>query len=227
MAPRSGSTHRRLLSVSILAGGVLVAAAAYGSISQREDDADSAVVARRLAGPRFPTFMPEHGSTSVRVVSFIDVQCEGCAKLIPAYLQTIEEKQRVTGVRIDFQLRHYPLDAACNPLMPGSSASAGCALAQVVEAVRERDGAPAALDAALMLMASPGLRSAHVSVSGFDQAWLDQHSVRLLSRVREDIAAGIAHGVLATPTLFVNGIRLRSPDQKMFDRILDAVIHTR
>ena len=78
--------------------------------------------AEPVSGARFGA-RPITGSrdASVEIVDFVDVQCPHCAHL----LETLEQIRReLSGVPFSTETRYFPLDGACNGVLPRSSGDA-------------------------------------------------------------------------------------------------------
>ena len=186
---------------------------------------DDVYVGRMLREARSADLLPKR-SQDVRVICFFDVECPWCAKNVPEYVDILRSRQQEHhGVNISFELRHYPLDVKCNPLGTTPRATMACEGAVVLEAVADRYGPGKTLSAAMAVMrATPKSRSLMARIVNIDEEWITANHQRLLEKVNADIDLGLSHGVLGTPAVVVNGLRLRSPTPKVFGAVLDREI---
>ena len=134
----------------------------------------------------------------VTVVVFTDFQCPNCGLNHPM----IEEVTRSYGNSVRLVIRDFPLDMHENALKAAEAANAAYAQGKFFEYAELLFKNQQALDiSSLKKYATEiGLNRAK-----FDAA-LAQGTYEL--EVSHDIADGMSYGVLGTPTVFVNGVRV-------------------
>lgn len=136
----------------------------------------------------------------VTVIMFSDFQCSACAATHPMLKKVMDQ---FSG-KIRFVVRDYPLESIHENAFQAARA-AGAAHAQgkffeYTELLYKNQGA---LDTASLkkYAAQIGLNAAQ-----FD---IDFNSEKIAAEIRKDIADGEDYGINSTPTIFVNGRRVR------------------
>ncbi|MDX2502296.1 MAG: thioredoxin domain-containing protein [Deltaproteobacteria bacterium] len=146
---------------------------------------------------------------TVTVVEFSDFLCPYCAKAAK-YL-------KLAGAgnydKARFVFRHYPLDKSCNRRLSSNVHPGACLLAEGAVCAQEQDKFWDYHDIAFETK-SPISRSVLSNIAagiGLDINAFDSclNSGRGLKVVNEDIKAAVNAGVTGTPTIFINGRRLR------------------
>lgn len=138
------------------------------------------------------------------VVEFSDYECPFCARAHEALKGLLAGRTDVTFVK-----RHFPLDAACNPIMKRQMHPQACALA-LGAICAERQGRFAEMDDALFANQQAKRPLEEVAVRAgldlprFRACLVEPETARRLS---DDIATGIQIGLKATPTYVVNGVQ--------------------
>jgi hypothetical protein len=180
-------------------------------------------IERALAEPRSPDFLPPDDPSSVRVICFLDVECDWCVRRFPEYIDLFESRQRrKPDAKMSMEVRHFPLDGECNPLVSPGRGSGGCRGAVVLEAVEEIFGDGKIAARARGLMQGDRVTMGEMSQRmGVDSGWLEANYFRLRRAVEADIDLGLANGILMTPTVVINGVTLRSPNADVFAAVLD------
>jgi protein-disulfide isomerase len=139
----------------------------------------------------------------VTIVEYSDFQCPFCATVVPT-LRTLQEKY---GDRLTVVFRHFPIESI-HPYAKPAAIAAECAGQQgKFEAYHD------ALFAAQESIGKVSWRNIAASVgvaelNEFDHCVRDE---RYAERVAQDLRSGIRIGVPGTPTIVVNGMRLRGP----------------
>jgi len=215
---------KRLSLVSVGAGCAAVAVLQF--VLPRVPSADAFYVDRVVTDPRSVDFLPGTASGDVRVICFLDLECPWCAKKLPTYVDVVESRRRAwPGVNIAIELRHYPLDMECNPLASARKATLGCEGAAVLEAVAELYGRHEVLRTAQSLMAGQRKSLSQMARDAkIDGNWLEANYARLLRNVEADVDLGLSNGVLVTPTVVVNGVKLRSPSPEVLAAVVDREV---
>ncbi len=151
----------------------------------------------------------------VKVIMFSDFQCSACAATHPML------KRVIAGFdgKVRFVVRDFPLESVHGNSFDAARA-AGAANAQgkffeYIELLYKNQGA---LDAGSLkkYAAQIGLNAAQ-----FD---IDFNSERTAAEVRKDMADGEALGISGTPTIFVNGRRVRNISPESIASAIEAAI---
>jgi|CXWL01.1.fsa_nt_gi protein-disulfide isomerase len=136
----------------------------------------------------------------VTVVMFSDFQCSACAATHPMLKKVMEQ---FPG-KVRFVVRDYPLESIHeNAFIAAQAASAANAQGKFFEFTEILYKNQAALDPASLkkYAAQLGLNAAQ-----FD---IDFNSEKVAAEIRKDVADGESYGINSTPTIFVNGRRVR------------------
>lgn len=160
---------------------------------------------------------PFQGSAAapVTVVMFSDFQCPACAATHPVLQKILAEY----GDKVRFVVRDFPLTTIHkDAFLAAQAANAAKAQGKFFEfseiLYRNQD----ALDAASLkkYAADSGL-----NVAQFE---LDLQSGKFAVEVRRDMAEGKSYGVTGTPTIFVNGVRVRGLSARAFRAAIDKAL---
>ena len=231
---QGGDPYYRRVIKGLLVGGILLAAVTglggshFLSEFLTENDRERLVKVmenltrqkpRLIAGENRP-FMGSPGA-KVTLVEFSDFLCPYCATA-SKYIK-LSESANHDAAR--FVFRHYPLDSSCNRRLSSNVHPGACLLAESAVCAAEQNRfwqfhdiafetkGEISRDRVKGIAADIGL-----DLNAFDGC-LD--SGRGLEIVKEDIEAGIEAGIRGTPSLFVNGRRLRGvPKPWMLNEIL-------
>ena len=177
------------------------------------------------AQPKVEMPVPNEGA-KVLVVKFNDYQCPPCRQSFEAY-KGILAKYTTTG-QVKYVLKHFPLEAECNPAAPNGGHFAACEAAAAVNMAR-RAGTSDKLEQWLFDHQGTGrsdqltpsqVREAAQSVAGVPD-FASQYD-RVLVEVKNDAGMGQLLGVNSTPTFFINGRRISGMLQP---RAFDAAIN--
>jgi protein-disulfide isomerase len=147
----------------------------------------------------------------LQIIEFADFECPHCGGAF--------RKLRALGAAFPSELRvtflHFPLDAACNPLVTAPFHVRACYLASLAECAHRQGRF---VDAAALLYERVRERSdaelrADVVALGLDAAALDAclADPAAAAAVRSDVDLGLRVKVEGTPTLFANGRKLGRP----------------
>jgi len=139
-------------------------------------------------------------TAAVTVIMFSDFQCSACAATHPVLKKAIEQ---FPG-KVRFVVRDFPLESIHeNAFAAARAASAANAQGKFFEFTEILYKNQAALDAASLkkYAAQIGLNA-----SQFD---IDFNAEKTAAEIRKDVADGEAYGINSTPTIFVNGRRVR------------------
>lgn len=136
----------------------------------------------------------------VTVVEFTDFQCPACSAMQPV----LEEVLKTYGNRVRFVVRDFPLSIHENARKAAEAANAAAAQGKFFEYVAVLFKNQSALDNASLKKYATDL--------GLDRAKFDAalDSGQYATEVSHDVADGESYGVEGTPTIFINGVRLRN-----------------
>lgn len=139
-------------------------------------------------------------NAAVTVVEFTDFQCPACSAMQPA----IEDVLKSYGNRVRFVVRDFPLNIHQNARKAAEAADAAAAQGKFFEYISVLFKNQSALDNASL--------KKYASDLGLDRAKFDAalDNGQYAAEVSHDVADGEAYGVDATPTIFINGVRLKN-----------------
>lgn len=160
------------------------------------------------------TVLPSHYITAgVVVATFIDYECPSCRAAERETEPLFAELSREFGGSISFQKLHFPLNTGCNPTFAGGTLHKAACEAAVVAELAARAGpevsraAEAWLwDNQVSLTPAKAREFANTLTRGPDAA-ADLAVAR--DRVLRESAIGVAIGIRATPTYWINGVVVR------------------
>ncbi len=200
-----GLLRRRLpRTVAVVAAGaacVALIAAAYraGGRPYWDHAARPRVV---QASPVAPAAARSSGGPAV-VVEFSDYECPFCAL-------AHEEMNALLAARPDVRLvrKNFPLDPACNPIVKRAMHPGACVLAAAAICADEQGKLEPMADALFRnqkqkLPLDAIAQQVGVEMNDFGECLRAPSTAR---RIQQDIAAGMAVGIKATPTYVVNGV---------------------
>jgi protein-disulfide isomerase len=160
---------------------------------------------------------PSIGSASapVTVVMFSDFQCPACAAVHPVL------KRVLAGYKdqVRFVVRDFPLESIHeNAFLAAQAAAAAAAQGKFFEYAELLYNNQDSLDAASL--------KEFASRLGLDRKRFDDEldSGKYAEEVRRDKADGISYGVKSTPTVFVNGVRVRRMSAEGFKRAIERAL---
>jgi protein-disulfide isomerase len=161
---------------------------------------------------------PFRGSQSapVTVVMFSDFQCSACAATHPV-LQKVVAEYPTDKIRL--VVRNYPLTRIhANAFQAAVAANAANAQGKFFEYTEILYRSQDALDIeSLKKYAS----EAGLNPSQFE---IDLQSAKLADAVRKDMADGRTYGITSTPTIYVNGVKVRVNTADGFREAIDKAL---
>jgi uncharacterized membrane protein/protein-disulfide isomerase len=170
--------------------------------------------------PRVPLAVPTDGA-KVLIVKFNDYQCPPCRMTYEQYKPVIAKYQGLYPGKVKFVTKDYPLDPECNANVPGGMHQSACEAAVAVRLAKAK-GRGEAMEEWLFAnqpQMTPDLVKMGVrSVAGVED--FDAKYAATLEMVKGDIAMGAALQVHATPTFFINGVRIPVVKPEYFDRAI-------
>ncbi len=136
----------------------------------------------------------------VTIIEFTDFQCPACAAMHPV----IEEVLKSYGDKVRFVVRDFPLNRHEHARKAAEAANAANAQGKYFEYIALLFKRQQALDV-------PSLKK-YASEIGLDRAKFDAALDRgvYAAEVKRDIEEAEMYGVGVTPTIFVNGVQLRT-----------------
>lgn len=160
---------------------------------------------------------PSKGRTDapITVVMFSDFQCSHCAVAHPVLQRIMAEY----GDKIRFVVRNFPLESihenAFRAALAGEAANAQGKFFEYLELLyRNQDKLD---DESLKKYAA----QVGLNQKQFD---LDLGSEKFVAAVRRDLQDGANYGVAATPTIFVNGVKVRSNSPQGIRRAIERAL---
>ena len=160
------------------------------------------------AQPRLPIVVPAEGA-KVLVVKFNDYQCPPCRQTYMEYKSIFEKYEAAQPGAVRLVLKDFPLESECNAGVTSDLHSSACEAAVGVRLARERGRAEPfeqwLFDNQSRMtpqLVREGVREVG-QVTNFDARY-----AATLEAVKGDIGYGRQLGVTATPTFFINGVRI-------------------
>lgn len=150
----------------------------------------------------------------VTIVEFTDFQCPSCAAMQPI----LEEAIKTYGTKVRFVVRDFPLPSHTNAFKAAEAANAANAQGKFFEYTALLFQRQKALDV-------PSLKK-YATEIGLDRARFDAELDKGTYRaeVRKDITDGEMYGVGSTPTIFINGIMLRTLSAEALREAIDRAL---
>jgi protein-disulfide isomerase/uncharacterized membrane protein len=225
----AGLWRRARSGVAPLASGAVAVAVLYGMVlffperrptlgaSAAAADSGDRVVSREALtrwylaqqGSREPRLSAPHG---VVLVKFNDFQCPPCRQAFFDYRAAIAQLRERFGAAFTFTNIDFPLDRKCNPFVSASIHPIACEAAVAVR-LAGRMGKAAPLEEWLFSHQADLSAPAAVWNGLESSAQMRDGAARygeLVSALDEDVQLAHRLGVDATPTFFLNGVRLGS-----------------
>lgn len=174
--------------------------------------------------PRLDLPIPTDGA-KILVVKFSDYMCPACRNTFEGY-KAVLNKYVSTG-QVRYVVKHYPLEAECNPSAPNNH-YASCEAAAAVVMARDKGTAPALEQWIFTNQTSltpDVVKKAARDVGGIQD--FDAQYPRALEEVKADASLGGVLHVDATPTFYINGRKL--PGQNItpppyFDYLIELAL---
>ena len=153
-------------------------------------------------------------TATVTVVEFTDFQCPACAAMHPV----LDEAQKVYKDKVRFVIRDFPLSMHANARKAAEAANAAHAQGKFFEYIALLFKRQKALDV-------PSLKK-YATELGLNRATFDAalDGGTFAAEVRHDISDGEVYGVNSTPTIFVNGVMLRTLSAEALKAAIDQAL---
>jgi uncharacterized membrane protein/protein-disulfide isomerase len=158
--------------------------------------------------PRVSLDIPLEGA-KVLVVKFNDFQCPPCRNSHMAYKPILAKYQAEHPGEVRYVLRDYPLDAECNANVANTIHPSACEAAVAVRLARTHNREDAMIE--WIFANQPSLTPKLVRQAAREVgqvADFDAKYASTLELVKADIALGKQLGVGATPTFFIDGLKV-------------------
>ncbi len=161
----------------------------------------------------------------MQLVVFSSFECPAC-KIFWEYLHQAMT-DRFPG-RLNVVFKHFPLGKACNSMVDEDKYPHACEAAWAAEAARQEGAFWQFHDAMLQAGFSgpdPVGRAAQaigLPAARFDELREDEAT---RSKVREDIELGNQLGIQGTPTIFINGRRIKHMNLRAIDLVLTSIVN--
>jgi uncharacterized membrane protein/protein-disulfide isomerase len=161
------------------------------------------------AQQRVPLIVPSDGA-KVLIVDFSDFQCPYCRQAFVSLKPIIAKYNAQQANTVRLVLKDYPLDSECNiNVQNGGPHPSACEAAVAVRLARGHNREDAMEE--WLFANQEGMTPDTVKKAARDVGQVtdfDTKYTSLLELVKGDIAFGKSLGVQATPTLFINGVRI-------------------
>jgi len=155
------------------------------------------------------------GGAPVTVVMFTDFQCPACAATNPVVKTVLADYPD----KIRFVVRDFPLTTVHeNAFQAAVAAGAAHAQGKFYEFTEVLYQNQTKLDAASLVKYAGDL---NLNLKQFEA---DSASQKLADEVRKDMADGKRYGLNSTPTIFVNGVKVRHFSPESFRRAIDKAL---
>jgi uncharacterized membrane protein/protein-disulfide isomerase len=158
--------------------------------------------------PRITMPVPS-GGAPLLVVRFSDYLCPACAQAYFSERSVLAKYQSLYPGAVRLVAKNYPLQTECNPNLPRDVHTASCAAAAAVIMARAHGRAEALADwfYSNQIMLSPAtVREAARTVGQVMD--FDSEYAHAMEEVKTDVGLGHLLGVTATPTFFINGVKV-------------------
>lgn len=164
---------------------------------------------------------------AVLIVKFNDYQCPPCRQTYEQYKPIIQRLQAQNPGKIKYVTRDFPIDPECNPSTPNGMHQVACEAAVAVRLARQKGGDDLASKLEDWIFANqPALTQMGIKNAARDVAGVTDYDARyagVLEQVKSDTALGALLGVRATPTFFINGVKIDGGLQPpFFETIITA-----
>jgi protein-disulfide isomerase len=160
---------------------------------------------------------PTQGKTTapVTVVMFTDFQCPACAATHPVLKKVLAEY----ADKVRFVVRDFPLvQIHQNAFQAALAANAANAQGKFFEYIEILYKNQTVLDAASL--------KKYADEAGLNQKQfaLDLSQPKFADEVRKDMTDGKTYGISATPTIFVNGVKVRNLSAQAFKTAIENAL---
>ena len=201
----AGSAVALFARESAAAEGAAVAATAQAASADRRSEFERWYTAQ----PRVPLIVPSEGA-KVLIVDFSDFQCPYCRQAYIALKPIIDKYNAQQPNTVRLVLKDFPLDSKCNAnVQNGGPHPSACEAAVAVRLARVKNREEAMED--WLFSNQPAMTSETVRKAARDIGQVtdfDAKYAATIEGVKGDIAFGHTLEVSATPTMFMNGVKI-------------------
>ena len=155
---------------------------------------------------------------SVIIVKFADLQCPPCAKIYFDLRPILAKYDSLYPGAVKLVIKDWPWQPECNSAAPRPMHLAACDAAVAVRLAKQQgrsDQLEEYFYSNQATMSPVSVREAAASVGHVPD--LDREYSRVIEGVKLDVGLGRLLGVRATPTFFVNGVKVESPTAQALD----------
>jgi uncharacterized membrane protein/protein-disulfide isomerase len=158
--------------------------------------------------PRVPMVVPPEGAQVV-IVKFNDFQCPPCRQSHLNYKPILAKYQAERAGAVKYVLKDYPLDSECNSNVANTIHPSACEAAVAVRLARQHNRADEMIE--WIFANQPALTPDLVRQGAREVGQVPDFDAKYsatLELVKADIALGRQLGVMATPTFFIDGLKV-------------------
>ncbi len=218
----SGKNQRKMFKkLGLWASGFVVLGVLVFALTRLNGGGDASGGTASLLGTLLPRDRSEgNASSTVVLIEYSDFQCPACASYYPIVKRVVKDYKD----RILFAYRHFPLGQHKNANLAARASEAAGKQGKfwemhdmIFEKQTEWSESGDAKKLFTGYATSLGLNK-ETFLSDID-------SPDIKSKVKDDYDGGFAAGVNATPTFFLNGMKLQNPSNEAgFRTLIDAAI---
>jgi protein-disulfide isomerase len=153
--------------------------------------------------------VPRDGA-KVLVVKFNDYQCPSCANTYRIYKEIFAKYASEDPGQVRVVYEDYPLDSSCNDnVLGGGPHPSACEAAVAVRLAADKGRKEAMQEWCYdnqEQLSGPSIREALKEIAGVTD--FDARYPEVIKQVKADVALGQQLGVHATPTFFIDGVKI-------------------
>ncbi len=166
----------------------------------------------------------------IQLVEFSDIECPYCRRMFFAIDELLEKFEG----KIHFVYKNYPLDSKCNDGIPAGGHEYACYAAELARCAGEQD---MFWDVLEYLFSEDFPRNIKVEegqkliINSIIELGLDREKInsclsskRQLQKIKQDIIEGDALELMATPTIWVNGSKVKNPTIESLNKIFKFLL---
>ena len=189
--------------------GATALGAAAGASQAPGQDPRSEFERWYAAQPRVPIIVPSEGA-KVLIVDFSDFQCPYCRQAFVTLKPIIAKYNAQAPNTVRLVLKDYPLESECNANVQGGGPHpSACEAAVAVRLARGHNREDAMEE--WLFSNQPSMTPDTVRQAARDVGQVTDFAEKYASTlelIKGDIAFGKSLGVAATPTIFINGVKI-------------------
>jgi len=167
--------------------------------------------------PRVTIPVPSDGAAVV-IVKFTDVQCPQCGVMFFEMRPVLAKYQAQFPGAVKMITKDYPLQRECNSSILQPYHTAACEGAVAIRLARQRnkgDSLEEYLYSHQSTLSPASVKNAAFVIAGIQD--FDLQYPRVIGEVKADVGLARLLGVSATPTFFVNGVRILAASPQTMD----------